>query len=232
MKKLAATVKTKQQSASEQWRPLQSNLSTVKPPGPWAWTSLREGAGCIRASHPSYDSSCGSVMCFLAWGWTGWTAGTSRTSPWVLSCLSGASRITKLKPFPLMFVQGRSCCSALGLLFVITVVWMTFLNSIKVFLCIYDIMCFIFIMRFGSSPNKALFDRHHDLVCLFSSEATGAAGLEPGNILITTIQSQHCVLRSKRWIAVRDLGRSLCPQKHDMIIWVSVIPHTPDVRLG
>lgn len=59
----------------------------------WSWTSLRERAGRMRAPHPSYDSSCGSVMCFLTWGWTGWCAGTSRTSPWVHSCLSGASRI-------------------------------------------------------------------------------------------------------------------------------------------
>lgn len=53
-------------------------------------------------------------------------------------------------------------------------------------------MCFIFKMRFGNSPSKALFDRQHDLVCLFSSEATGAAGLEPGehfnyNHSITTL---------------------------------------------
>lgn len=49
-------------------------------------------------------------------------------------------------------------------------------------------------------------------------------GWNQGNILIATIQSQHCVLGSERWIAVRDQGRSReeCPQKHK----IPVLPQT------
>lgn len=62
----------------------------------------------------------------------------------------------------------------------------------QVFSCIYDFICFIFVMRFGNSLDKALFDHQHGLVYLFSSESVGVAGLKPGehfnyNHSITTL---------------------------------------------
>lgn len=62
----------------------------------------------------------------------------------------------------------------------------------QVFSRVYYIICFIFVMRFGNSLDKALLDYQHDLVCLFSSEAESAAGLKPGehfnyNHSITTL---------------------------------------------
>lgn len=57
---------------------------------------------------------------------------------------------------------------------------------------VYSIIYFIFAMRFGNSLDIVLLGYQHDLVCLFSSEAQGAAGLRPGehfnyNHSITTL---------------------------------------------
>lgn len=42
-----------------------------------------------------------------------------------------------------------------------------------------DMICFIFVMRFGNSPDGALSDHQDDLGCLFSSEIERAVGLRP-----------------------------------------------------
>lgn len=78
--------------------------------------------------------------------------------------------------------------------------------DIQAFSRIYDSVCFILAMSLSNCLDEALSGYLHDLVCLFSSVAEGAAGPKArGNILITTIQSQHCVLRSERWIVVSNL---------------------------
>lgn len=112
-----------------------------------------------------------------------------------------SQQVYELKPFQLT-QQGRSYYPAWGLLFVITVVWMAHLDAyvcslwfywpLKCFFIIYGAICFIFVMWFGNSLDKALLDNWHDLVCLFSSEANGAVGLKPGehfnyNHSITTL---------------------------------------------
>lgn len=175
--------------------PLKSlGKSGVQSTGPWAWTSVREWTGCMPAPHPSYDSSCGSVMCFLTWGWAGWSAGTSRTGPWALGCPSGAKQDYRLKPFHLTrqntaivcyhcCLNGPSGCSCAQFIILL---------ATQVFSCVYVIICFIFGVIFGNSLDKALLGYQHDLVCLFSSEAEGAVGLEPGehfnyNHSITTL---------------------------------------------
>lgn len=49
----------------------------------------------------------------------------------------------------------------------------------KCFSFVYDIICFIFVMRFSNSLDSALLGYHHNLVCLFFCEAEGSAGLKP-----------------------------------------------------
>lgn len=66
------------------------------------------------------------------------------------------------------------------------------LLATQVFSCVYGLICFILIMRFGNSLDAALLEYQHDLVCLFSSEAHGAVELKPGecfnyNHSITTL---------------------------------------------
>lgn len=92
---LAASIKTKQ-NALEQWQSLQSSLaehSVVYRPMGMVFSERASERVARALPHPSYDSSRGSVMCFLTRGWAGWSAGTSRTGPWVRRCLSGASSI-------------------------------------------------------------------------------------------------------------------------------------------
>lgn len=135
-------------------------------------------------------------MCFLTCGWAGWSAGTSRTGPWVLGCLSGASRIIKSNLFiwhsrGVHVILRKGYC-LLSLLSECSCVQSIIISATQVFSCVYDIICFIFVMRFGNSLDKALLDYQYDLVCLFSSEAKGAVGPKPGehfnyNHSITTL---------------------------------------------
>lgn len=95
MKNFGCLNQNKTKNPLDQWQLLQRCLAECSVVhGPMGTDfSWRERAGCMCAPHPSYDSSCGFVMCFLTCGWAGWSAGTSRTGPWVRSCLPGASRI-------------------------------------------------------------------------------------------------------------------------------------------
>ena len=66
------------------------------------------------------------------------------------------------------------------------------LLATQVFSCVYDIIFFIFVMRFGNSLDAALLNYQHNLVCLFFSEAHGAVWLKAGehfnyNHSITTL---------------------------------------------
>ena len=135
-------------------------------------------------------------MCFLTRGWAGWSAVTSRTGPWALSCLSGASRIIKSNLFNWHSRGGhailhRGYC-LLSLLSECSCVQFIIILATQVFSCVYDLICFIFLMRFGNSLDIALLEYQFNLVCLFSSEAESAAGLKPGehfnyNHSITTL---------------------------------------------
>lgn len=170
---------------------------------------MREWAGWLCAPHPSYHSSCGPVMCFLTWGWAGWSADTSRTGPWVLSCLSGARRIMNRNLFIWHNMGGRAVLHPACCLLSLLSEWL-FLNAYVRSLLLYwplkcfhvfMTICFIFTMRFGNSLDIALLDYQRDLVCLFSSEAEAAVGLKPGehfnyNHSITTlcfkVRKVHC----------------------------------------
>lgn len=152
-------------------------------------------------------------MCFLAWRWAGWSVGTSRTDPWLFKL-----SLRTLPHYELleMTQQGPPRRPAQPLLlFVLTFCtnglskcWCAQCNILLdtwVFSQLYDIIGFIFGMRFGNSLPNVLFNYQGDWVCLSCSEATEPAGGELGNILITTIQSQHCAFRSQRWLATRDV---------------------------
>lgn len=83
----AATV-----AATAQWLG-RGRLRARGPPGGPGF-SQRERA-CALHILPS-SSSCGPVMCFLTWGRAGWSAGVSRTGPWVVSQEPGRIRNWKL----------------------------------------------------------------------------------------------------------------------------------------
>lgn len=146
-------------------------------------------------------------MCFLTWGRAGWSADTSRTGPWVLNVLSGASRIKR--PKLSSDTAGTIVLFYARLLFVFTIVWVTCQNACvcTLFCSDYDLVCFIFVMRVVKSLDKALPSDQHDLQRLFFSETIRALWANnQGNILITTSLSQHCVFGSMRWVTIRDVG--------------------------
>lgn len=147
-------------------------------------------------------------MCFLTRRWAGHSAGTSRTGPWVLSCPSGASRIIKSDLFIWHSRGGHAILHKgyclLSLLSECSCVQFIIILATQVFSCVYDIICFIFAMRFGNTLDKTLQEYQYNLVCLFSSEAESAVGLKPGehfnyNHSITTLW-----FKVTGWIAARD----------------------------
>lgn len=177
-------------------------VSVVSRAGPWAWTSVRGRAGCMRTPHPSYDSSLmriRNVFPDLRMGldavlaFQGRVLESSVVSPEPAGL--GTETFSSDAAGAIMLSCTRAivcyrCClngpsNCLCVQFII-------LLAAQVFSRLYDIICFIFIMRFGNPLDIALSDHQHDLVCLFSSDSDGAVGLKPGehfnyNHSITTL---------------------------------------------
>lgn len=103
---LATWIKTKETRSAEWWTQLQRDFGKVLCGAQAHGHELQ----WERETDRERERECGplhilpmivTVVCFLTRGWAGWNVGISRTGPWVLCCLSGASRIIWLQPFHL-----------------------------------------------------------------------------------------------------------------------------------
>lgn len=116
----------------------------------------------------------------------------------------------ELKLFHLM-QQGRTymraivcyhcCLNGLCVQFII-------LLDTQVLSCVYDFMCFIFIMRFANSLDVALSGYQCNLVSLFSSETDSAVGLKPGECF----NYNHSITTLCFKVKEVDYHKGSCPQ--------------------
>lgn len=182
--------------------------------GPWAWTSVREWVGCMRIPHPSYHSSfmliC-NVFPDLRMGLDGVLAFQGRVLEssvvslepaglWTQTFSSDTAGAIMLSCMRAV-VCYHCCLNGLCVQFII-------LLATQVLSCVYDIMCFIFIMRFANSLDVALSDYRHDLACLFSSETDSAVGLKPGE----HFNYNHSITTLCFKVKEEDCHKGSCPQ--------------------
>lgn len=108
----------KRKAPLEQWQRLQSKWCRVEARGPGLqWEGQR--VACVPYILPMIVW-CGSVMCFLTWGWAWMKCWHFKDRSLGPGLSLWSQQDYKLKPFHLT-QQGQSCYPARGLLFVFTV---------------------------------------------------------------------------------------------------------------
>lgn len=135
-------------------------VSVVSCAGPWTWTSVRGRAGCMRTPHPSYDSSLmriRNVFPDLRMGLDGVLAFQGRVLESSVVSLEPAGLWTETFSSDTAGAIMLSCMRAIvcyhcclnGLSNCLCVQFIILLAA-QVYSRVYDIICFIFIMRFGN----------------------------------------------------------------------------------